>query len=103
MELASVTWLMIHLLRIGDVEMHFWDSFRTEQITTEVPIRHGQLLIKSISESAVKRNSHAGYVRLGLVRLHYIIHQSFIKQGIQRVRGKEITTRDRIGSVIFIV
>ena len=49
-----MTWLMIYKLQINFREMHFWDSVPTEQITTEVSIRHGQLLIKSISEGAMK-------------------------------------------------
>ena len=50
-----MTWLMIYELRIDDREMHFWDSDPTEHITTKVPIRHEQLVIKSISEGDVKQ------------------------------------------------
>ena len=79
MDLVSVTWLRIYQLRTEDVEMHFWDSDPKEQITTEVPIRHTQLLIKSISEGAVRKGISMRD-RLGLVRLYYIIHQSFFNE-----------------------
>ena len=45
--------------------MHFWDSDPTEQITTKVPIRHEQPVIKSITKGDVKKNKHTGKVRLG--------------------------------------
>ena len=43
MDRVSMTWLMIYELRVDDGEIHLWDSDPTEQITTKVPIRHGNL------------------------------------------------------------
>jgi len=62
---------MIYELRIDDRKMHFLG----------ILTRHEQLLIKSISEGVCEKELACGigYVRLGLVRLHYIIHQSFLK------------------------
>ena len=49
MDLVSMTWLMLYELRTDDREMHFSDFDPTGKNTTEVSIRHEQLLIKSIS------------------------------------------------------
>jgi len=50
-----MTWLMLYELRTDDREMHVSDFDPTEKITTEVSIRHEQLLIKSISEGDVNK------------------------------------------------
>ena len=55
MDHVSMTWLMLYELRTDDREMHFSDFDPTEKITTEVSIRHKQLLIKSISEGDVNK------------------------------------------------
>ena len=57
MDRVSMTWLMIYELRVDDGEIHFWDSDPTEQITTKVPIRHEQPVIKSITKGDVKKIS----------------------------------------------
>ena len=55
MDLVSMIWLMLYELRIDDREIHFSGFDQTEKITTEVSIRHEQLLIKSISEGDVNK------------------------------------------------
>ena len=70
MDFVSLTWLMIYELRIDDRKLHFWDSDRTRATIN-------QIYIRGVFEKELAFG--IGYVRLGLVRLHYIIHQSFLK------------------------
>ena len=70
MDLVSLTWLKIYELRIDDRKMHFWGSDPTRTTIN-------QIYIRGVCEKELACG--IGYIRLGFVRLYYIIHQSFIK------------------------